>query len=157
MIVQHCFFWQFSMSLHHQTHFYIFIFRKMKNMLFLLTCLVLIFNVVGGNDAVSIKSLCPPEIHTAIFHFSHLQLWRVWRFWEFKGRQEGSTKRVAIFNWKREDLCSFWIIANRSSYSSCIYTEMVTLHSELDKTSSFSIRVDGMTWKEDRILTLCWL
>lgn len=58
--------------------FSILIFCQMKSMLFLLTCLVFILNVVGGNDAVSIKSLCPPEIHTAIFHFSHLQLRRVW-------------------------------------------------------------------------------
>lgn len=45
---------------------------------FILTCLVLILYIIRSNDTVSIKSLCPPEIHTAIFHFSHLQLRRVW-------------------------------------------------------------------------------
>lgn len=54
------------------------IFYKMENILFVRTCFVLILYIVGGNDAISIKPLCPPEIHTTIFYFSHLQLWRVW-------------------------------------------------------------------------------
>lgn len=33
----------------------------------------------------------------------------------------------------------------------------VTLNGELNEASSFSIRVDGVTGEEDRVLTLCWL
>lgn len=33
----------------------------------------------------------------------------------------------------------------------------VTLNSELDEASSFSVRVDGVTGKENRVLPLCWL
>lgn len=39
----------------------------------------------------------------------------------------------------------------------CIYTGMVTLNSELNKASSFAVRVDGVAGKEDRVLTLRWL
>lgn len=49
------------------------------------------------------------------------------------------------------------IDTRRRWHNACIYTGLVTLDSELDKASSFSIRVDGMTGKEDRVLPLCWL
>lgn len=39
----------------------------------------------------------------------------------------------------------------------CIQAAVVTLNSELNEASSFSIRVDGMTGEEDRVLTLRWL
>lgn len=32
----------------------------------------------------------------------------------------------------------------------------VTLNGELDEASSFSVRVDGVTGKENGVLTLCW-
>lgn len=51
--------------------------KKQFNSLNCVTCLVLILNVVGGDGAVSIKSLRPAEIHAPIFHLSHLQLGRV--------------------------------------------------------------------------------
>lgn len=38
-----------------------------------------------------------------------------------------------------------------------IQAALVTLNSELNEASSFSIRVDGVTGEEDRVLTLCWL
>lgn len=38
-----------------------------------------------------------------------------------------------------------------------IEAALVTLNSELNEASSFSIRVDGMTGEEDRVLTLSWL
>lgn len=43
-----------------------------------LTCLVFILNIIGGDDTVPIKPLCPPEVHTAIFNFSYFQLRWVW-------------------------------------------------------------------------------
>lgn len=38
-----------------------------------------------------------------------------------------------------------------------IHAAVVTLNSELNEASSFSIRVDGVTGEEDRVLTLGWL
>lgn len=43
------------------------------------TRLVLIFDVVAGDDAVAIEPLDPAQVHTAVLHLSHLQLRRVRR------------------------------------------------------------------------------
>lgn len=38
-----------------------------------------------------------------------------------------------------------------------MYMGAVTLNSELDEASSFPVRVDGVTGKENGVLALCWL
>lgn len=63
---------------------------------------------------------------------------------------DGSTKSETNLDGKREELVRVaFINIKRRLYSTCIYTGVVTLHSELDKASSFSVRVDGMTGEED--------
>lgn len=41
------------------------------------TGFVLVLDVVAGDDAVAVKPLRPPQVHTAIFDLSNLQLWGV--------------------------------------------------------------------------------
>lgn len=45
----------------------------------------------------------------------------------------------------------------RGAGALCIQAAVVTLNSELNEASSFSVRVDGVTGEEDRVLALCRL
>lgn len=45
----------------------------------------------------------------------------------------------------------------RGAGALCIQVAVVTLNSELNEASSFSVRVDGVTGEEDRVLALCRL
>lgn len=131
--------------------------RKKWNRLNCVTCLVLILNVVGGDGAVSIESLRPAEIHAPIFHLSHLQLGGVGGLWGFKER-EHREKREWRWRGERRNISAAYVNKWRSWHNTlCIYIGAVTLNGELDEASSFSVRVDGVTGKENWVLALGWL
>lgn len=59
---------------------------------------------------------------------------------------------------ERGDISAAYVNKRRSRHNTvCIYIGAVTLNSELDEASSFPVRVDGVTGKENRVLTLGWL
>lgn len=142
--------------------------------LLLLTGLVLIFDIIWSNDAVSIKSLCPAEIHASIFHFSHLKLRRVWRLWRMKrerkrGRQdkagEGGTRTVKPPDRKRERFTQLlstqkqevpctvsWMRPRPSPYELMAWQEKKT---ESSRSAGFSCRGRGRKGNMTRDTQLC--
>lgn len=61
------------------------------------TWLVLVLNVIAGDDAVSIKPLDPAQVHASVFHLSHFQFRGIWRFCAMDGEDTRLTHQKIIF------------------------------------------------------------
>lgn len=60
------------------------------------TWLVLVLNIVAGDDAVSIEPLDPAQVHAPVFHLSHFQFRGIWRFCAMDGEYTSLTLLMLV-------------------------------------------------------------
>lgn len=120
----------------------------------LCTWLVLALNIEACDWAVAIETHSPTQCNGPVLHFSDLHLWGVWGLYKAQSWQTLCYFCIKI-KWQCTNICNWcegWIVGfSLSSWSGCSYT----LNCELNDSSVFTKRVDGMAGEEARVLPHC--
>lgn len=74
----------------------------------MLTWLVLVLNVITGNDAVAIKPLDPAQVHAPVLHLSDFQLRRIWWFCSSEEQKTIESALIQTHDLSPSDL--FWML-----------------------------------------------